>query len=82
MTKPESDAREAGQRVAYSGQLNIPAHLEVIGYALYFHKYSTWEGKGIHLEDFYVTPNYRHKGIGTKLLRRLAKVCLKKKINL
>jgi len=47
---------------------------QLVGYALYFHKYSTWEGRGIHLEDLYVTPPFRNKGIATKLLRALAQV--------
>jgi len=48
----------------------------VVGFALYFTKYSTWEGKALHLEDFYVTPTHRSKGIGTKLLKRLAKIAV------
>jgi len=43
------------------------------GFALYFYNYSTWEGRaGIYLEDIYVQPAYRGKGIGKALLVKLA----------
>jgi len=35
-----------------------------------------WKGKAIHLEDFYVRPQFRSKGIGTKILNRLAKIAV------
>lgn len=43
------------------------------GFALWFLNFSTWEGKpGIYLEDLFVRPAYRGKGIGKALLRQLA----------
>ena len=43
------------------------------GFALYFHNYSTWRGHaGIYLEDLYVSPEHRGKGIGKALLTRVA----------
>jgi GNAT superfamily N-acetyltransferase len=46
-----------------------------VGYALFFHSYSTFLGKpGIYLEDVYVTPAARGKGVGKQLLREVAKV--------
>lgn len=47
---------------------------EVVGYALYYKTYSTWSGQAIHLEDFFVKPEYRFKGIGDKIFKYLAKV--------
>ena len=45
------------------------------GYALYFFNFSTFLGKpGIYLEDIYVRPQYRGKGIGKALLKRLIKL--------
>ena len=50
---------------------------EPAGFALYFTSYSTWLGHhGIRLEDLYVTPAYRQKGIGTALLARLALIAI------
>jgi GNAT superfamily N-acetyltransferase len=47
------------------------------GFALYFHNYSTWLGHaGIHLEDIYVTPSLRGKGIGRALISRVAAIAL------
>ena len=48
-----------------------------IGFALFFHTFSTWTGKqGIWLEDLYVTPDARGSGAGKALLRALAGLCL------
>jgi GNAT superfamily N-acetyltransferase len=45
------------------------------GFAFYFFNYSTWRGRpGIHLEDLFVRPAYRGKGIGKALLVRVAQV--------
>ena len=45
------------------------------GFALYFHNYSTWRGHaGIHIEDLYVNPEHRAKGIGKALLTRVAAI--------
>ncbi|MGC9198036.1 MAG: GNAT family N-acetyltransferase [Acidobacteriaceae bacterium] len=47
------------------------------GFALYFTTYSTWRGHhGIRLEDLYVTPTLRDRGIGRALLARVAAICL------
>lgn len=45
------------------------------GFALYFHTFSTFLGKpGLYLEDIFVEPEYRGKGIGRALLRRIAQI--------
>eukprot|EP00455_Lapot_gusevi_P057866 TRINITY_DN9982_c0_g1_i1.p1 TRINITY_DN9982_c0_g1~~TRINITY_DN9982_c0_g1_i1.p1 ORF type:complete len:196 (-),score=64.00 TRINITY_DN9982_c0_g1_i1:177-725(-) len=46
--------------------------LKVVGMALYFFNYSTWEGRVLYLEDLIVLPEYRRHGMGMALLRRLA----------
>jgi GNAT superfamily N-acetyltransferase len=47
------------------------------GFALYFHNYSTWRGHaGIHLEDLFVRPEHRGKGIGKALLTRVAAIAI------
>lgn len=48
---------------------------EPAGFALFFHNYSTWLAKpGIYLEDLFVKPELRGKGIGKALLVELAKI--------
>jgi len=45
------------------------------GFALFFRNYSTWRGRpGLFLEDLFVVPDYRRKGIGRALLQRLAAI--------
>ena len=45
------------------------------GFALWFYNYSTWTGSaGIHLEDLFVYPDLRGKGIGKALLAQVAAV--------
>ncbi|KAJ8276105.1 hypothetical protein COCON_G00078570 [Conger conger] len=45
-----------------------------VGYALYFYTYSTWKGRSVFLEDLYVMPEFRGKGIGKALLSKVAAV--------
>ena len=50
---------------------------EVVGYALYFLSFSTWEGvHGIYLEDLYVRPERRGTGLGKALLTSLAAIAV------
>lgn len=52
---------------------------EVIGFALWFLSFSTWEGKhGIYLEDLYVRPDARGAGHGRALLAGLARICVQR----
>jgi ribosomal protein S18 acetylase RimI-like enzyme len=44
---------------------------EVRGFALYYIRYSTWKGQRLYLEDIYVEPEYRGRGIGSLLMGRL-----------
>lgn len=47
----------------------------VVGFALYFLNFSTWEGThGIYLEDLFVDPDHRGTGLGKALLTRLAAI--------
>ena len=48
-----------------------------MGFALYFYNYSTWKGRpGIYLEDLFVWPEHRGKGIGKALLLHLARIAV------
>ncbi|AMB58788.1 GNAT family N-acetyltransferase [Microterricola viridarii] len=49
---------------------------ELAGMAIWYLTFSTWEGvHGIHLEDLYVSPQYRGSGYGKALLLHLAGLC-------
>jgi len=51
---------------------------EPAGFAFYFWNYSTWQGRpGLYLEDLFVRPRFRGKGIGKALLAHLARVAIK-----
>ncbi len=52
---------------------------EAVGFALFFHNFSTFLGRpGIYLEDLFVVPEERGKGIGKALLARLASVAVER----
>ena len=52
---------------------------EVVGFALYFLNFSTWEGvHGIYLEDLYVEPAHRGSGLGKALLKALAEIAVQR----
>ena len=47
------------------------------GFAVYFYNYSTWLGRhGLYLEDLFVTPDLRGRGVGLALLRHLAGIAV------
>ena len=47
------------------------------GFALWFYNYSTWTGRqGLYLEDLFVRPGHRGRGIGKALLVHLARVAM------
>ncbi len=45
---------------------------QLAGFALYFSYYSTWNGPGLYLEDLFVRPRFRRRGIGTALIKHIA----------
>jgi GNAT superfamily N-acetyltransferase len=50
------------------------------GYALFFHNFSTFIGRpGLYLEDLFVQPEFRGKGIGKSLLLHLAQIAVERK---
>ena len=52
---------------------------ESVGFALFFHNFSTFLGRpGLYLEDLYVRPAFRGKGIGRALLGYLAELAKKR----
>jgi GNAT superfamily N-acetyltransferase len=61
--------RPAGEVViAYNGE-------DPIGFALFFHNFSTFLGKhGLYLEDLFVVPEWRGRGVGKQLLAHVAAI--------
>ncbi|XP_028849421.1 diamine acetyltransferase 2b [Denticeps clupeoides] len=46
----------------------------VVGYAIFYYTYRTWTGPTVYLEDLYVRPEFRGKGIGKAMMNTVAKV--------
>jgi GNAT superfamily N-acetyltransferase len=54
---------------------------KVAGFALWFYNYSTFRGRaGIYLEDLFVLPAHRGKGLGKALIARLARRCVEENL--
>lgn len=50
-----------------------------IGFALFFHNFSTFLGRsGLYLEDLYIKPEYRKKGYGKAILKKLASIAVER----
>ncbi len=54
---------------------------KIVGFALYYIRYSTWKGQQMYLEDFVVTQEMRGKGIGGLLFEQLIERAHYKKLN-
>jgi GNAT superfamily N-acetyltransferase len=57
------------------------AHVEreAVGFALWYQNYSTFLAKpGLYLEDLFVLPDWRGRGVGASLLRHLARIALER----
>lgn len=53
---------------------------EVVGFALYYMRYSTWNGKTVFLEDFLVDKEFRNRGIGELLFEEMLSISKKLKV--
>ena len=53
---------------------------EPVGFALFFQNFSTFLGRpGVYLEDLFVVPEWRRRGVGRLLLAHLARIALERK---
>jgi len=52
----------------------------IVGIALFYNRFSTWDGSSLHLEDLIVTEKYRGKGIGKALYDKVLEFSLQKGI--
>ena len=77
----ESELREAlfGER-RYAEVILACSAGEPVGFALFFHNFSTFKGRpGIYLEDLFVRPEARGRGIGKQLLAHLARTAVERR---
>lgn len=54
---------------------------EIVGFALYYIRYSTWKGKRIYLEDIIITEKMRGNGIGTLLFNKVLELSVSSEYN-
>ncbi len=47
---------------------------KVVGFALFYTSYSTWKGRCLYLEDFYVREENRRNGIGSQLFQKVVEI--------
>src|SRR5690606_20344064 len=60
-----------GSQPVWWGLVACNEQEEILGFALYYIRYSTWKGQSMYLEDILVTQEHRGKGIGGLLMDRL-----------
>jgi GNAT superfamily N-acetyltransferase len=53
---------------------------QIVGFALLYTNYSTWKGKCLYLEDFFILPEYRRRGIGSSLFDRVVEIAKERKV--
>jgi GNAT superfamily N-acetyltransferase len=68
-----------GARPSSEAMVAQQADGRIVGYALFFHNFSTFLGRrGLYLEDLYVQPTQRGSGLGTQMLRQLAALAVER----
>lgn len=80
MVATDEDLRRTlfGER-PYAEVILLEEDGEEVGFALFFHNYSTFLGKpGLYLEDLFVRPGARGRGHGRRLLRHLAEIAVER----
>jgi ribosomal protein S18 acetylase RimI-like enzyme len=74
LTPDPSPSRKAGERGKTPKE-------KIVGFALYYIRYSTWKGQAMYLEDIIITNEMRGKGIGKLLFDRLIEEARERKFN-
>ncbi|HKA32844.1 MAG TPA: GNAT family N-acetyltransferase [Candidatus Binatia bacterium] len=81
----EAVATEEGLRASLFGSRRVAETLigyadkEPAGFLLFFHNYSTFLGRpGLYIEDLFVLPQWRRRGLGTQLLTRAAEIAVER----
>jgi GNAT superfamily N-acetyltransferase len=76
-TEPMLHEALFGEQPAASCHLALDPAGEVVGFALWYITFSTWKGvPGLWLEDLFLRPEARGRGLGKALLQELARVCV------
>ncbi|KAK7022871.1 Diamine acetyltransferase 2 [Halocaridina rubra] len=52
------------------------AACDIVGYVLFYYTYSTWEGRSVCIEEMFVSPSHRRKGLASALWRRVVQTAL------
>lgn len=74
-TLRQSISEQHGAEVIFAMEGN-----KEVGFALYFFNFSTFVGRsGLYLEDLFVMPEYRGRGYGKGLLKRLAQIAVERR---
>jgi GNAT superfamily N-acetyltransferase len=55
----------------FNGFVAVTPDQQIIGYATWFFSYYTFTGKAMYMDDLYITPGFRGKGLGTVLINRV-----------
>jgi GNAT superfamily N-acetyltransferase len=68
---------------AFVARIADPGHPgeKIVGFALYYIRYSTWKGQAMYLEDIIVTESMRGNGVGKILFERLIQEAVEKKFS-
>lgn len=69
-----------GERPTWKAFVAEDDHV-IVGFALYYTRYSTWKGCRLYLEDFLVTEEYRGKGVGKLLFEAVMQEAKDKNYN-
>ena len=71
-----------GIKKAYFKALLLYYQDKIAGYVVYYYNYSTFQGKrGLYIEDIYIISDFRHQGLGKKIMAYLAKTALENDCN-
>ncbi|KAK7482850.1 hypothetical protein BaRGS_00025883 [Batillaria attramentaria] len=63
-------------QVSIKAEGNATAAAQLVGYVMYYYTYSPWRGRACCMEDIYVEPAWRGKGVGTALWAEVTKSAL------
>ncbi len=80
-TAQELEQHLFGDRSTYAEAIVADWENDTVGFALFFPNYSTFLTKpGIYLEDLFVLPDYRRRGIGKAILSYLGKLAVERNV--